>query len=800
MLGGVDVTLIIRKLLGDVAAYKRRTLSVVLAIFLGCFGFSVVANSYSILMREMNRNYMNTNPASAVLWTDSISGELLQNIKAQLYIKDAETSQRVVGRVQVGDNTWKELWLFVIPSFENVKIDRFFPEKGKPAPSVGEIFLERKALAIANASLYQDITVKVPGGVATSLHLTGTVHAPGLAPAWMEGGAYGYVTPETFKLLGGSVQETALKIVAAGDTMNKGYNKEVATQLKEFLQKQGVTTYQIDVPQPGQHPHYSQMAALLVLMEAFGLLALCLSGVLTANLISFLMAQQKRQIGVMKAIGASFAQVAGMYLSMVFAIAAVALLVAVPCGILAGRGYAQLAATILNFDIFDQSIPHGVILCEIVIGLLVPLLTALLPILRGCGITVRAALQDYGIEQEKFSGRNIDKTTARWRSMPRPLVLSLRNTLRRRGRLVFTIAVMAVGGMGFLTAMNVYASMYRSIETKLASIGYDIQIDFTQPIQEAALRETISCLPQVKSMETWGGAQAAVLYEDGTVGESFGVIAPSSDTQLLRTPPLQEGRWLTAGDINGIVLNQQLVAKEPTLNVGDDISLCINGNNTTWHVVGIAKEMMGLPTAYVNSARLTELFGLPGYASTAVVETKAVTPKEKAAVIGALEARLAASGADVRSLQSVEDYRAALKAHLVLIASFLVLMSALVVLVGGLGLATTVSINVMERRREIGVMRAIGASPRMMTGINMVEGILMGVFGWLVALVFSWPLGRLISDIFGLTFFKVPLDYAVSIPGIVIWLGIAVGFAALSSYMPSRIALQVSVREALSYE
>jgi len=192
-----------RKVLGDLSVDKMRTALVILAICIGVFGISVVANSYAILLREMDKNYMNTNPVSATLWTSRLNDSTFREIIDLPYIKDAEGREKVVGRVQVGDSEWKDIWLFVINDFNDVRLDTFTSEKGKAAPGYGEILLERKALSIANAEIGQPLNIKIPDGEISSLKLTGTVHAPGLAPAWMEGFAYGYITQETFELLGG---------------------------------------------------------------------------------------------------------------------------------------------------------------------------------------------------------------------------------------------------------------------------------------------------------------------------------------------------------------------------------------------------------------------------------------------------------------------------------------------------------------------------------------------------------------------------------------------------------------------
>ncbi|MFZ5643809.1 MAG: ABC transporter permease [Bacillota bacterium] len=789
-----------RKLIGDLSINKMRTVFAIVAICIGVFGISVVANSYSILLREMDKNYMNTNPASATLWTEPLSDSYIQKIIALPYIKDAEKREKVIGRVQVGSNEWKDIWLFVINDFNNVRLDTFTTEKGKMVPDTGEILLERKALSIAKADIGQSLNIKIPDGKITALELTGTVHAPGLAPAWMEGFAYGFITPGTLKLLGGASKNTELKIIVAEDAMNKKHIRDDAYLLKEYLEKDGFRVTRIDIPRPGKHPHYDQMATLLFLMEIFGFLALILSGVLVANMITAILEQQTRQIGIMKTIGASSLQIAGLYQGMVLALAFTAMLVSIPAGILAGRGYAWIAAEILNFNIYSYSIPIYVFILEFTVGLLVPTLTSFYPIVKGSRVTVREAITDYGISQEKYGGNTTDIVPQILSFLPRPFLLSIRNTFRRKGRLIFTLLVMAAGGTGFIVAMNIYASMYNTVDEKINSISYDIQVTFDHPQPLKNIEDSINEIPGVAKVEAWGGTSASRIYDDRTSGNSFSIVAPPSSTGLMSAPPLYSGRWLEPDDKNVLVINQRLLSNEPDIRVGDEIVLRINQSDTKWKVVGISKEMIGMPAAYADSEYLAKITQKEGFARNAVIVTDISSSSSQSDIAKLLEQNMADRGMHVSSLIKMADYRKAIEDHLLIIATFLIIMSVLVIIVGGLGLATTISVNVLERTREIGIMRAIGASTHSLTGVIVTEGIIIGVLSWFISMALSWPLSRFVSYNFGMIFFEAPLEFAASISGFVIWLVIVILFAAMASFYPSRKASQMPVRDALSYE
>ena len=127
-------------------------------------------------------------------------------------------------------------------------------------------------------------------------------------------------------------------------------------------------------------------------------------------------------------------------------------------------------------------------------------------------------------------------------------------------------------------------------------------------------------------------------------------------------------------------------------------------------------------------------------------------------------------------------------------------MTALAAIVGSIGLMGTMSINVVERSREIGVMRSIGATSAAILGIFIAEGVMIGVLSWLVAVPLSYPGARIFSDGIGKTLFQMPLDYSYSAGGVILWLVIVVVLSAFASLWPALRATQVSVREALAYE
>jgi putative ABC transport system permease protein len=110
------------------------------------------------------------------------------------------------------------------------------------------------------------------------------------------------------------------------------------------------------------------------------------------------------------------------------------------------------------------------------------------------------------------------------------------------------------------------------------------------------------------------------------------------------------------------------------------------------------------------------------------------------------------------------------------------------------------SINVIERTKEIGIMRAIGASDGTVQQIILAEGILIGIGSWALGTLVSLPISRVMSTQLGLQLLNQPLSYDYALYAVLLWLVIVTLVATLASYVPARNAARLTVREVLAHE
>jgi putative ABC transport system permease protein len=135
-----------------------------------------------------------------------------------------------------------------------------------------------------------------------------------------------------------------------------------------------------------------------------------------------------------------------------------------------------------------------------------------------------------------------------------------------------------------------------------------------------------------------------------------------------------------------------------------------------------------------------------------------------------------------------------------ILTAFLLFLAALTALVGSIGLAGTMSMNVLERTREIGIMRAIGATNKILLRMVIIEGLLIGILSWILGSLLAFPISKLLSDSISNAIFGSASNFGMTPTGFLIWLGAVVVLSALASAAPARSATRLTIREVLAYE
>jgi putative ABC transport system permease protein len=626
------------------------------------------------------------------------------------------------------------------------------------------------------------------------LRISGIAHDVSLPPGWMDHVVYGFVTPATLAELGAPASLNEIQIVVRDIGADRDAVRHTASDIKELIERSGKHVTSIDVPVSGQHAHAAQMNSLMMTQGAFGLLTLLVCSFLIVNLISAMLAGQTREIGVMKSLGGSARQIGAMYLGFALLLGILASAIALPAAIAIGRPYASLKADMLNFSIAGVGIPWWAIAIQIVAGCLLPVVAAAIPVVRACRQPVSAALRDTGIATE--TGSSYLRRRISVPGISRPLLLSIGNAFRRRQRMLLTLLVLATGGAVFLGSENLRSSVRESVDLLFSSERYDVVLRLNDSYPAAQSETAAASVVGVKDVQAIGSMKANVMHTDGMPGNTFTVVALPPNSSMF-TPQIEQGRWLDASDRNALVISSALQKDEPTLVPGADVRLTAEGEATQWHIVGVESDIQ--PVAYAPLATLNTLHG-NDRAATLLVATTARSAAAQLDVIARLRTALERAGMPVANSRLMSESRHALEDHLVMVVEFLGMMGWVMIIVGGMGLATTMSLAVLERTREIGVMRAIGAPHRTIMSMILIEGLVIAVLGWLVALPLSVPMSSVLAEAFGRVMFAVPVHYLPSASGALLWLLMAVVVSLLACLWPAcratRLPTVIALRDA----
>jgi putative ABC transport system permease protein len=191
--------------------------------------------------------------------------------------------------------------------------------------------------------------------------------------------------------------------------------------------------------------------------------------------------------------------------------------------------------------------------------------------------------------------------------------------------------------------------------------------------------------------------------------------------------------------------------------------------------------------------------GQPRRVNQLRVATVGHDERTRTAVADAVDKLLTDAGIEVESAASVSRSEAITEGHLGPVIAIVLAIAVAMGVVGGIGLASTMSANILDRTREFGVMHAIGARPKAVRRIVVAEGVFLALTSCLVAAVPALALTAALGAGLGNLFFSAPLPFRVSTLAVGIWFALAILGAVLATDAAATRASRLTVREALAY-
>jgi len=789
-----------RKVLSDLWDNKMRTLLVVASIAVGVFSIGMIAGTYEIISKDMGASYASANPANIDLRTDDFNQELLDSIKNVDGVNEAEGRRFFSVRVRIPGGEWTNLDLVAINDFTDNHVNLLLPIEGNPYPANKQVLLEKKALADLSVQVGDDLEFQLPNGKIKTMAVAGIVQDQTTGAGDFLAPPLSYVTRDTLPWLGQSTDYNRLLVTVEGDSNDIDHIREVSTSVSDKIEKSNILVYRTELNKTNEHPMSSTVEAILGILMALGILIVFLSSSLIANTLNSLLTQHLPHIGVMKLIGARSQQIFGMYIALILSFGMIALLIALPTGGQAAYALSLFIANKMNFNLQGYRIVPLAYLLQIIVALLIPLVAGFIPVINGSRVKVQEAISGSGLSASKASYGWLERLGSRVKWLTRPMLISLRNTFRRKRRLLLTLLTLTIGGAIFIAVFNVQLSLEDFIKKTEKYFIADVTLNFDRPYRVDEINNAVMNVPHVQHSEGWSFVSADIIRPDNSVADYLTILAPPVDSKLI-DPIMLEGRWLQPGDKKAITVSEAIWSDFPDLQAGEQLKLKINGQEDEWTVVGIFRfisrdQIIG----YATYDYISELLNLPKQAFSYRIVTDEHTLEYQKQMSATIDKYLRDLGYHVSETQAGLSTLETASESLAILINFLLIMALLTALVGSIGLTGTMGMNVMERTREIGVMRAIGATDGQLMRTVMVEGMIIGLISWFLGAIFSFPITFLLSRIISLAIFNSPSQFVLNPMGFIIWLGLVLILSAIASVLPARSAARLTIREVLAYE
>ena len=791
-----------KKVWADFWSNRGRTFLTIITIAVGAFAVGFNSNLGLYMNESMDGDYLSANPSEAEVYASPLDDDLVKAAKEIPGVDTVEGYSSVGARIVRDDGTYVDISFTAVENPNELSLNLLKPalgESGIPKYGDAETILDSSAASLG----YKPgdvIVIELDNGKRREVKLAGYVHAVTGFPYNLAQQVNAYVTPDTLEWLGGDIDNYGrLSISVAEKQTDAAHVTEVAQAVADMLERAGSTVYFVSVYEPGHHFAYSITQGVFFVLGVLGYLTVLLSGFLIVNTITALMTQHTRQIGIMKATGGNTFQIFGMYLFLILSFGLGALIISVPLANAVAENIGGGMAAWLNFHPSEYNGYQSTLIQQVFVAVVVPLLAAILPVYNSVRVTVREALSDYGLGgNAKLKEESVNKNSM---LIPRPIRISLRNTFRRKTRLGLTLFTLVLGGAVFIAVYNLWASFDKVIEDIQGYFLADINIAFDKGYRYDKVASIATSIPGVEGAEGWLEYTGTLEMSDDEAGTQILFVAPPS-TSILIDPIITSGRWLEPGDENAIVIGNHLLNMFPDLKVGDHLTIDIDGKKTDWLIIGTYSITGNVspPLLYVNYEYLSVLVGEPEMAYSLRIVTTQHDSATQRRINDQIQAAFEERGIQISSTQLGADFIRDQKAQTDVLVYFMLVMATLIAIVGGLGLMGTMSINVLERTREIGVMRAVGASNGDIQAIVITEGMVIGILSWAVSIFLSIPITNVLCFGVGTAILTAPMPAVYGASGIIAWLIFTIVLGTLASALPARRASRLTVRDTLAYE
>jgi len=785
---------------------KTRTLLATLSIAAGVFAVGAIFGMSDMLLSNMDKSHHAVLPTHInVVLSEAVDRDIILNLREVPGVEDVEPYNSVSLQYKLTPQSeWRQGVIQMRDNFDVQKYELLQLRAGHWPHGKNEVSIERMAAQFLNIGIGDSIIFKIDDRERV-IPITGLVRHPFVPPPQFQDLAFFFMDDagmERLNIPSGKFANFYVRVTP----YSADYAKEVATAIKDKLTKQNIHIAAFVYEDPDKHWGRSFFDGITMVQEILAIICVVISAILVYNTLSNLITQQTNQIGILKAIGGRTQTIVKVYLVSTLVYGTLAFLIAMPLGAIVAFVLSKYMLNLFNIDFNQFQYSQRAIIYQALAALAAPLLAGLPPILQGARITVREAIASYGLGGDYRSSwldRLVESIGQRW--LPSYYAQSLGNMFRHKGRLLLTQLVLVAAGSAFLMVMSLNSSITLTLDNFFQRQDYESTLYFNQNQKVDSVAAFSKTMPGVEQVEL-RLIQSASMYVEGQLVKEAGIganIKGIPENSDFFKPLIVAGRWLAPGDGPAVVISRDS-AERNNIHVGDTVTLNLGEmGKDEWLVVGLYEPVfVGSFNMEIIYAPLETLYNISkkyNQGSELLIRTTSTEAEFTSAATENLKDLFESHSMKVDDTQTQADLRATNNWQFGIVTSMLLALSVIVALVGGIALMGALSIGVIERTKEIGVLRAIGARSPTILGMFVMEGIFQGGLSWLISIPISYLASPYVASALGQAMFGATLDYQYNWLAVGIWFGIIVVISALASLLPARGAIRISVRDSLAY-
>jgi len=629
-----------------------------------------------------------------------------------------------------------EVW--GVANFADQPIDQVI---SATVPGQNEVLVDvRDAMSgISEAKAGDTLEVQNADGSYRSLPVVGSGRAMAFNQDTVTGDLVLYATESTVHSLGGLGGVNLLEFRLHDSSPSSA--QATLSEVRSFLAAQPAPSAFSNVPiirAPGDWPLKSIFNSRVKVLDILILLAVLSAVFLLANTVRTMVAEQSREIGVMRSIGASAKDVRNSYLRTAALLGIFGALLGAALGI----GLAYLLAALFARAVFgitpSFSVDWPIVAIGAVAGIAGTVLTAWPTLRRVLRLPVHEALASEGLVST-FGTSPLDRAILHSGALPPAVRIGVRNIARQKGRSATTIVQIALAVATLLGLLSLSLAVSQVTNQSWNVLDYDI----TLSAQPGGTLYSTSFVNDVRAQPGVAAVEAADWSQMTYQGQTLYGLGVHANTFVRE--PLTAGRWLSVDDEQShadVAVVGSAAARRWHLGPGSQLTVWTAGGPVRFTVVGVGGSQAN--NGYNFYTTLVALQGAthqPGLANSLLIRTANKNHSSIDDLAIRLENVLARSGHPSRS-QIMYAGRATDQASAHSLLVIVEGIGLLIVAISMLGLVNAITMSIIERTREIGVLRSLGARARDLRRIFRTETIALALIGFVLAVPGGWLVAK----------------------------------------------------------